>query len=515
MGKLFGFFSFAKFQWMLLALTSLAAIFFFVEAVRFLPVTGDNMYPESVGVFTAQRWAQGLPLYTDFFQPPYLLTAFTPLWYGLIAILAKAGFSDLDTLTLLGRFLSMTSLLAVCVIGFFWNRRIELPFAMALLTPTFYLSFPILIPWAVTARPDFLGLFFSVLAVFLVAFWPGATCLLFACLAAAMSFLTKHSYVAAPTAIVLWLLWSKRWKDTALFCSIWIVLVATTLLGFEIASGGMMSLNLSGNHAGHFSLRNIHQILVLLTTTAGSGFTIVLLSFGFFGLLGSWKRENPACLLILYFLTSLSVAIVGSGAAGANVNHYIEIAFASTLLLPNGMARLRGTWEQGAPIGALIFIVIVGLLLPALDMQRWRMAGEDPPENFKRLLPMIKNKRVLTDIPYLGARSLNPEFLDPVSYAYAEQLGFWSPKDIVKAIQGKEYDLAILHRKLDDPRWNETRYPTLGSKLRTSIAQNYKFCFELDSAYVYSPVSGVESGPRDMNCPSPAHIPATGKTILQ
>ena len=41
----------------------------FCAGIPELRVTGDNMYPESAGVLDAQRWAQGLPLYSDYRQP--------------------------------------------------------------------------------------------------------------------------------------------------------------------------------------------------------------------------------------------------------------------------------------------------------------------------------------------------------------------------------------------------------------------------------------------------------------
>ena len=150
--------SFSNITRLLLILSGCAALLFLIEAVRFLPVTGENMYPESAGVLAAQRWAHGLPLYADYRQPPYLVTPFPPLWYGCLAIAAKFGLNDLDSLTLFGRVSSLAFLLGTMGLGYVWNLRLGLSPQLALLTPAFYLSFPVLIPWAVTARPDFLSI---------------------------------------------------------------------------------------------------------------------------------------------------------------------------------------------------------------------------------------------------------------------------------------------------------------------------------------------------------------------
>ena len=114
------------------------------------------MYPEAAGVLSAQRWAHGFALYEDYRQPPYMTASFPPVWYGILAVAAKLGLSDLNALTLFGRLLSLACLFGVTVLAFRWNRKIGHPLGLALLTPLFYLSLPILIPWAVTAHPDFL-----------------------------------------------------------------------------------------------------------------------------------------------------------------------------------------------------------------------------------------------------------------------------------------------------------------------------------------------------------------------
>src|SRR5215510_12371308 len=157
--------SFANFQRLLLFLTGCAAVAFLVEVLRFLPVIGDNMYPEAANIVVAQRWAQGFPLYSDFRQAPYLLAGFPPLWYGLLALAAKAGFSQVDALTFLGRLLSVGSLLLATVLAVLWNVKQGYAVISSLLAAALYLAFPVLMPWAVTARPDFPTLAFCFLGI--------------------------------------------------------------------------------------------------------------------------------------------------------------------------------------------------------------------------------------------------------------------------------------------------------------------------------------------------------------
>ena len=194
-------FSFERFQGLLLILTGLVALFFLVEAVRFLPVRSDNMYPEAAGVLSAQRWAHGLPLYEDYRQPPYMTASFPPAWYGVLALAAKLGLQGLNKLTLFGRLLSLGCLFGVGWLGFRWNRKIGLPFWLALLTPLFYLSLPILIPWAVTARPDFPGLLLVFLSLYVISLRPTKGSVLLAAAFAAVGFLIRHNAIAVPVSV--------------------------------------------------------------------------------------------------------------------------------------------------------------------------------------------------------------------------------------------------------------------------------------------------------------------------
>src|SRR5215471_2745001 len=225
--------SFANFQRLLLLLTGSAAAVFLVEVIRFLPVIGDNMYPEAANIVVAQRWAQGFPLYSDFRQAPYLLAGFPPLWYGLLALAAKAGFSQIDALTFLGRLLSVGSLLLAAALAVLWNVKQGYAVISSLLAAALYLAFPVLMPWAVTARPDFPTLAFCFLGIFFIAFRPHSAGIVIAAVCTAIAFLMKQSSVAAPTAIGLWLLWSRRWWGVVLFSLTWALLVGVICGYFE------------------------------------------------------------------------------------------------------------------------------------------------------------------------------------------------------------------------------------------------------------------------------------------
>ena len=482
--------SFGVFRAALLAICGVAVLFLLVSAVRYIPVVGDNSYPESAAVLSAQRYAQGLGLYGDYRRPPYMVTAFTPLWYVLLSIPARLGVKDLDTLALSGRLLVLVALFGVAALGYLWNLRIGMRARQAILTPAFYLSIPTLIPWAMTARPDFPSLLCSMLALYVAGSGSGATATAAGALIAATAFLIRHNAAAVPAAVVLWLLFSKRWKHAVVFCSVWALTVGAVLGAFQSSSGGNLLLNLSGAKFGRMTLTYGRDVILRLLVTPGHGMVIALLAFGILGFVCNLRSSNGrAGLMNFYLATSVAVAGLGSAAAGADLNHFFEPALALALLVPTALARMEETWTRSSALSLFAAITMAVVLLPSLDMQRWALM-HNRPDNVRALLPYSEHRRILTDIPYLAARSSAPEALDLASLTYAANAGQWSATPLIAALDKKQYESVILGEGALTPYDQAAlypRYPHLNSEVQTAILRNYSLCFKLNGVYVYGP----------------------------
>lgn len=494
--------SFRAFCILLLLVSGLAALFFFTNTIQYLPVTGDNMYPEAAGVLAAQRWALGLPLYEDYRQAPYLITHFPPLWYALLAAATRVGMpADVDSLTLLGRIFSLIFLFGSAALAYSWNRKLGLPALIALCGPTFYLALPILIPWAVTARPDFPALFLGFLAVYLVVQRSSSAFVCCAAIAAALTFLVRHNAVAAPVSVVLWLLWLRRWKHAALFCSVWAVVVLGVLLAFQQSSHGLLLLNLSGAKFGALAVTYARDTLFRLLASPGHSFAIVLFAFGIFSIVELWnQRDKRTRLVSIYAIIAFGFAVFGSAAAGAAENHFLEPAFAMSVLLPAGLSRLGEGWSSESPLASFATVILLLMLLLSLDIQRWNVT-HSKPEDLRSVLPVMKGRYVFTDIPYLAARTAPPQFLDLVSLTFSQQTGgrtSWSSRSLVEDLQKRKYELLVLHERADvpyDAKARYPRYPRLDSAVRAAIGEHYRLCFDLNNQYIYA------RRPADQNLP--------------
>ena len=497
-------FSFKAFEAELLVLAGIVALLFVLQTVRFLPVRSDNMYPEAAGVLSSLRWSQGHSLYQDYRQPPYLITPFPPVWYGILRAGAKLGFSDLTRLTLFGRIMSLVGLLGMLYIGYLYNRRLGFPRLLCLLTPLLYLAFPLLLPWAFTARPDLLALWFGVISLFLVGFRIDSFSIATAGVIAALAFLTRHNAVSVPVAVVLWLLWRRRWKHAIAFSATWWLVIAATVVAFQMTTHGAFLLNLSGATFGTFAVSYIRDVIGRVLSTPGNGFAVVLFAFGLFGFVQSWKEEDQRVRLIsLYLIISLGMAVWGSAARGAAVNHYMEPALAMAMLVPLGMVQLQRVWTKDSPLAVFAMVLVLVFLLPSVDMQR-SYFSHNKPDNLQALTRLVENRPVFTDVPYLAARTSNLELLEPASLLNTEMARgrtSWSSSAIADALDHKKYELVVLGFPADapyDPAALYPRYVHLDSAVRSAIVGNYRLCFQVDTSdvdgrvetrYVYGPVS--------------------------
>ncbi|HYL93049.1 MAG TPA: hypothetical protein VEW69_07810 [Alphaproteobacteria bacterium] len=494
--------SFVNFRRLLLLLTGLTALLLLVEAARFLPVKDENVHTESAYVISAQRWHQGLPLYSDFRSAPYLITPFPPLWYGILQGAQATGITDLDSLTFFARLLSFVSMLGIAVLAYFWSRKANMSPATAALGPAFYLTVPLLIPMAVIARQDFPALLLSFAAIYIVALRPTTSAVMAGIAFAALAYLTKHSSVAAATTIVLWLASFRRWKHAVIACVTWGVIVFPVMLYFQSTSHGAMMMNLSGSKFGPFGFKNLHDIVVHLMSAPGSQVMLAIFGFALAALLRPLREINSRDrMLAIYFLVSLPLALFAAGFANATANHFLEPVLIWALLVPVAVNALEPAWQNAKPQAALLFALSLVLLLPTLDVQLWSTRNEHP-DDIRDLKGLVAGKRIFTDVSYLGARSANPGFLDPISLNFAERAGAWSSKPLLQELQAGGFELVVLHWRVDDARWGTIRYPRLSDAIRKAIAGSYGFCFERDTNFFYAPKTANSEHPA--GCPAVA-----------
>ena len=105
-------------------------------------------------------------------------------------------------------------------------------------------------------------------------------------------------------------------------------------------------------------------------------------------------------------------------------------------------------------------------------------------------LPLVENKSILTQIPFLAARTRNLELL----YSLVLKMTYgsawsWNSNGITQELHERRYGLVVLSQGLDISSANIAppypRYPHFDSQVQTAISDNYGLCFQIGNAFVY------------------------------
>jgi hypothetical protein len=308
-----------------------------------------------------------------------------------------------------------------------------------------------------------------------------------------LALLVRLNSVSVPVALVLWWWFGRNRKHAVLFSCVWAVIVVPTLVAFNAQSNGFLLLNLTGSKFGRFALTYIHDLALRMFSGPGLGFAVVLFALGAF----SWLElrndaDRRVKLLRIYVLVSCFVAVFGSAAAGANVNHYLEFAFASAVLIPSGLARLERAWVNDSPVTALVAVLLALLLVPSLDILRSKLVHEKG-ENYRSAAQFIGSRSTFTDIPYVAARTSPPQLVDLGSLINAEKSGRhdWSSVSVLNGLRNGKYEFVILSLPVDQIpviHGLYPRHPRLTAEMQSAIRQHYRLCQQSGDAYIYRPL---------------------------
>jgi hypothetical protein len=405
---------------------------------------GDVTVPESAVTTVALHFAQTGKLYTSLDQPPYTPVAYGPILYLVLAGIAKVFHLQFLGLLLAGRLLAVLSFFLLTATLYVAARRLTYPTWIALIPPLLMLSDYSFARWNATVRPDIHAILFSVLCITL-ALVPSRRALALSGVCAAIAVFLKFTYVAAPLAVVLWLVWSRRYSCIVCFVSA-AAAVSIAILSFFLFRGDpilaqiLVMRNVAASRQGLLSLivlewaRDTTKLLVVICLT-GLGYA----------LLARNHRLSEALLLGFYLVGSLFIALVTSINSGANLNYYLEPQAAGLLALPLGLWTLAQFWNR-APFPLQLFALVVALFAFVMQPLNWiKVLGQIRKEQAATtpLVPAVKNKRVLSDDSYIAALGKDPQVLDPYLVTQLEAKGKWSSQRVIENLKEQKYDLVI------------------------------------------------------------------------
>jgi hypothetical protein len=463
---------------MLLALCLLGSALSAHRQVQWLFHQGDNSYPESA-VVQVGLWAEQTGrLYPAIAVAPFTPAPYGPLLYLSVAAVARLSSSDYAGVVVLLRAIMFSVLLGLCLVVYLCSRRTQTRALFALIAATLLLAQSQFFPWSVTVRADVPAILFSVLALLFVLKDDSATTAFAVAAGASVAFalLFKHTFVAAPAAICVWLLWR---RDYIRLVTVLVTAFVTVggLIGWLMARGEPVLRELFILAHPPMSLRSeVGLIKDSFRTDPGQW---AVLALALIGLRAAQRKREPGPVLVaLYFVLALAVALLTLMQPGGDLNYLLEPMVAGVLLVPLGLSELVDNWlATPNVVRAFVLLMLGALLITGVD--RWREIP--PPRSTSAFASLFNHNRVLTTSPYLAVHSREPQVLDPYLNTILEATGRWSPDALLRAIRNEDYDYIVMYLK-DGTVTAYRGYPFFSNSIQHEIKAHYEpFCaFEGD-----------------------------------
>ena len=430
------------------ALVLLIGAFAVVTATLLSVGTLDDVgYPDGATLLIVREFVRSGHMYLGVHSPPYLVTLYGPLTYVLLSIpyrVAEAvGASPVVAirLTLVGGVLMCVALVYAI------SRRVNGPSSVAWLCVLFALSTPALAGWTTQVRPDFFGLGFALLSLYLFL---GSNGLgsnehrlpVAAVICAGLALLFKQTFVAAPAAILLYLLYRRRWREAA-FWSLGVAAVAIGGYLLALWREPLMLEHLAALQKPVFEFRGVPLILL-------GALLVPTLPFAALGGVLAQRQAGDAGRLVLgYCLLAWLVALGTIVQVGGNINYFWEPLFVSALLAGPGVGVIQ-RWQgrKLALAGGLGIVLLFGLVLRQdfgiIDgtYSQW-MYRSTRQANWDSLVSIVSGKRLLSTVPAVTMLSVSPEMPDPYLSTVLERRGRWSSAPVVADLEAGRYDLII------------------------------------------------------------------------
>ncbi|MCI0397720.1 MAG: glycosyltransferase family 39 protein [Chloroflexi bacterium] len=471
---------------LLFFLSAAALIFLIYTAVSvFYPYPLD--YGEAPLVDQAMRLAAGQNIYRpDISSPPYTIANYPPLYVlALAPIVGLFGPSFLA-----GRVISIlcalatARFLALTIDGQTKDRK------AALATGLIFLAIPYVTHWSSLLRIDLLALALSTAALYLLARWPAdRRKMVWAALLLVAAIYTRQSYaLAAPLATFAWS-WTHDRRRALELAALTSGLALILFLALNILTRGGFFFHIVTANVNEFGLERLAwNLRQLLKATP-----ILLVMAGAFLVLapGRW----PAWSLLVPYLIGSFLSALTIGKIGSNVNYFLELSAALSLVTGAFVAwSRRYTWLR-AVILVLLALQTGRLMETTLENHvdsslATRLGREGAIGDLDRLVARTEGT-VLAD-EYMGLITLQdrPLYIQPFEMTQLARAGRWDQTAFVEGIRNQEFPLVLVYHHPTFAALHEERWT---AEMLSALERSYMLADRVADTYVYRPRSSPES----------------------
>jgi len=344
--------------WLLTLAGSFLLVLTFRIVLAFFP-SSNSAGAENNIIYFIQQLLRGENLYMDPASPPFAIAQYTPLYYQLLAIVARILSISADDVLLLfrlNRTIAIILDLGSCfIIASILKNRLRIPVTNAWLAAL--TAFLFLLPWS---RPDNAALLFWIAAVyvFLKMLDSGKQRdLWLAVVFSSLAVLSKQSAITIALIIGGWLLVRKDLRRFALFTAGYIVLTIAGMLLLSLTSGvPALFKNIILGIDNGVSLD--YYFSIFQPYYAGGGFIALL---AFVCALAFASRDTSATNRFIAFAALLQFVLLNMFAlkTGSGLNYLTEWLMLLVVLATIYRERWRRMFALVHPRAALMIVTLI------------------------------------------------------------------------------------------------------------------------------------------------------------
>jgi hypothetical protein len=478
-------------------------------------------YGEGMMLAQARMLAQGQVIYKQAAGFPYFFANYPPVMFALAAGLVRL----LGTSFLAGRIIAVpATLLLATLAGWMVWRKTQQRLA-AVVAGLSFLGSPYVYHWAPLFRVDLIGLLFSVAGLYVI--WRANSqrrlftdySLYLAAILFLLGLYTKQSFLAAPLAALLWLLFY-NWRRALLLAGLLLLLGLPPFLLLNQATHGGFAFGLLEANVNPFSARLLLGQVAAFLRTFAVLFLLAVYAWvdrlhyhsahpspGRGGEGGEVSFLARLSVLDFYFVTALATVAL-AGKVGAWENYFFEPLFVLCLFAGLAIARVQadsrwridGQGQTPLPIGyrlsAIGYRQAVAILVPALLLVQagllWhtptaaRELMADNRQAYEKLSPLIRAQTGMILSEDLGLLVLNGQEVPYYSFEYAQlaRTGRWDQQWELAALRQQRFSLVVLER---GTRENPDRYQRFTREVLSEVDRSYALVEEVARYRVYRP----------------------------
>lgn len=423
---------------------------------------GEESYIEGVPMTEMVSLRQGISIYSPPSPERFSAAIYGPLYYLLGARVVDPHAPRY----LPFRLVSVAALLgcaAGCSIFAFWLGKSYLAAALA---PLLFLSYDFVSWYGTSFRCNFIALFFF-FAGFLVAYrFQNQRTILLAVPLMVLGAFFKQQFVAGPVAVVLFVLFEKRYRLAAEFAGL-LALAGLGLLGlfqFVVFRGQAFLLHFLLFDMLSPSWNNFAACLAFF------GIVLVVPSLGAFQFL----RTNSNLLLRCYVGCAALLSLLTTLRQGSDINYFLEYALVLSAVFAGLLARRITTLR--APVWLLALALV-------LVLAQWRTYSLPGPADFlrdqtaqdylRRRFPP-QTLALGYDVGDLRRAGLETPISDLYQYTKLVRQGTFPDQGMVSQLQQRRFGLVTLTFDLEREKDPEIMDRYLNEPMRKAIITNYR-----------------------------------------